>query len=122
MPTDHTDEPKELLVGDDASNMVSPDSKPQHQKAQVAGETSKMREHAMIKEAECSVSAHRQSMMYVKDNNQCTSQDNKHAPKTAPTPPKPPDDPVPGQTKFPSVKLKEERRAPLSCDIEHTRA
>ena len=35
MATDCTDEPKEL--GDDPSDMASPDSKLQHQKAQVAG-------------------------------------------------------------------------------------
>ena len=57
MATDHADKPKEL--GDDPSNMASPDGKPQHQKAQVAGETSETREHASIEEAECSASTHR---------------------------------------------------------------
>ena len=93
MATDCTDEPKEL--GDDPSDMASPDSKLQHQKAQVAGETSKMHEHASIEEAECSASAHRRSTTYVEDKNQCTLQDDEHTPKTSPTPPKPPDDPTP---------------------------
>ena len=35
MKTDRADEPKEL-----GGDMASPDGKPQHQKAQVAGETS----------------------------------------------------------------------------------
>ena len=52
MATDRTDELKEL--GDDPSDMASPDGKPQHQKAQVAGETSETQEHALIEEAECS--------------------------------------------------------------------
>ena len=115
MATDCADEPKEL--GDDPSDMASPDGKPQHQKAQVAGETSEMREHASIEEAECSVSAHRRSTTYVN-----TSQDDKHAPKTSPKPPKPPDNPAQRQTKSPSVELEGERRAASSCDVERTRA
>ena len=57
MATDHADKPKE--PGDDPSNMASPDGKLQHQKVQVAGETSETREHASIEEAECSASTHR---------------------------------------------------------------
>ena len=117
MATDRADEPKEL-----GGNMASPDSKPQHQKAQVAGETSETRGHASIEEAECSASAHRRSTTYVEDNNQCTSQDDEHAPKTSPTLPKPPDDPTPRRNESPSIELEGERRAAPSCDVECTRS
>ena len=117
MKTDRTDEPKEL-----GGDMASPDGKPQHQKAQVAGETSETREHASIEEAECSASAHRRSTTYVEDDNQRTSRDDEHAPKTSPTLPKPPDDPTPRRNESPSIELEGERRAAPSCDVECTRS